>query len=252
MTSNGLDLSIVIPALNEAGKIGRDMTAAAVFLRGYGLRGEIIIVDDGSTDGTAEIARTAGLPPGVGRQVIRLEENSGKGVAVKTGILASGGEVVLYADSGTCIPYANAETVIRRIRRGDLDMGFASRRLKGTVICRNRPFRRRVISRLFHLAAVAVAGLPRWISDSQCGFKVYRGDAARALFSGLQIRGFLFELEFILKALKSGFRIEEFPVEWSCDLDTRLHAGSDARNILRELFQVRKILKDFAKEDGRF
>ena len=252
MTPDGLDLSIVIPALNEAGKIGRDMTAAAVFLRGSGLRGEIIVVDDGSADGTADVALNTGLPPGVGRRVIRLKENSGKGFAVKTGILASGGEVVLYADSGTCIPYANAETVIRRIRRGDLDMGFASRRLKGTVICRNRPFRRRVISRLFHLAAVAVAGLPRWISDSQCGFKVYRGDAARALFSGLQIRGFLFELEFILKALKSGFRIEEFPVEWSCDLDTRLHAGSDARNILRELFQVRRILKDFAKSGGRF
>jgi hypothetical protein len=150
---------------------------------------------------------------------------------------------VLYADSGTCIPYANALTVIRRIAAGELDMALASRRLKGTIIRRDRPLRRRIISRLFHRSAVMIAGLPRWITDSQCGFKVYEGKAARKLFAGLATPGFLFELEIILKALRRGYRLEEFPVEWTCDLDTRLRPVSQARGVLKELLKVRSATK---------
>src|SRR4030042_1603853 len=106
--------------------------------------------------------------------------NAGEGAAIRRGILESRGGVVLYADSGTCVPYANALPVIKKISAGGLDIGLASRRLKGTVIRRDQPLRRRAISRLFHPAAVLVAGLPRWIPDSQGGFKVYQGKAARA------------------------------------------------------------------------
>jgi hypothetical protein len=150
---------------------------------------------------------------------------------------------VLYADSGTCIPYANALPVVKKIAAGELDIALASRRLKETVILRNRPLRRRIISRLFHRFAVVIAGLPRWITDSQCGFKVYQGKAARELFAGLATPGFLFELEIILKALQRGLRIEEFPVEWTCDLDTRLKPASQAKGMLRELFKVRSLTK---------
>ena len=238
-----MEISIVIPAFNEAGKIGRDVEAASTFLRENGFGGEVIIVDDGSSDDTAGEARRTGVAPPIRKIVLRQESNSGKGAAIRRGILESRGEVVLYADSGTCVPYANALPVIKKISAGELDMGLASRRLKGTVIRRDQPLRRRVISRLFHRAAVLVAGLPRWITDSQCGFKVYQGKAARELFAGLSTPGFLFELEFILKALRRGYRLEEFPVEWTCDLDSRLKPGSQAGRVLKELFRVRSLAK---------
>jgi dolichyl-phosphate beta-glucosyltransferase len=234
-----VDISIVIPAFNEAGKIGQDVELAAAFLNENGFGGEVIIVDDGSSDDTAGEARRANVLPPIQKTVLRLESNSGKGAAVQRGILESRGEVVLYADSGTCIPYANALPVIMRIAAGELDIALASRCLKGTVIRRDRPLRRRIISRLFHRAAVIIAGLPRRITDSQCGFKVYEGKTARELFAGLAIPGFLFELEIILKALRRGYRLEEFPVEWTCDLDSRLRPSSQAGSVFRELLKVR-------------
>jgi len=243
-----MDLSVVIPAFNEEKKIGRDVEAAAVFFSQAGFSGEVIVVDDGSEDRTTETARGASINPGVVLKVIRLEKNSGKGAAVKEGVLRSTGEVVLYADSGTCIPYQNAARWIEKVGRGGLDMAMASRRLKETVICRDRPLKRRLLARLFHQAAVAVAGLPSEITDSQCGFKIYKGEMARELFSGLETSGFLFELEIILKALKKGFRLEEFPVEWTCDLDTRLRPAAHSAGVLKELLRIRSIIKRYTKE----
>ncbi len=238
-----MDVSIVIPALNEAAKIVRDVEEAAFFLKANGFLGEIIVVDDGSTDGTAGEAKRANVAPPTSRTVLRMEHNSGKGAAVRRGILESRGNVVLYADSGTCIPYANALPVIKRIADGDVDIGLASRRHPDTVIRSDRPLRRRIISRIFHLVAVRFAGMPRWITDSQCGFKVYQGTTARELFSRLVIPGFLFELEIILKALRRGLRVEEFPVEWTCDLDTRLRPSVQARSMFKELLKVRSLAK---------
>jgi len=237
------DLSIVIPAYNEAGKIGRDVSAAGVFFREAGLRGEIIVVDDGSRDDTAAEARAAAVPEQVDLRVIRLGRNAGKGSAVRTGILASGGEVVLFADSGSCVPYADALPWIRRLRDGELDLALASRRHPDTVIRRNRPWMRRMISRLFRWAAVLITGLPRRFTDSQCGFKLFRGEAARELFAEIRTTGFLFDVELLLRAVHGGYVIAEFPVRWSCDLDTRLRPRADAPGVLRDLFRVRSFTR---------
>jgi dolichyl-phosphate beta-glucosyltransferase len=237
-----MDLSIIIPAFNEALKIGDDVTAAAVFLEEHKISGEVIVVDDGSFDRTYDAVRSVKVPPSVKLTVTRLETNMGKGSAVKTGVLKSSGDIVLYADSGTCIPYRDALPSIECIRRRGLDVAMASRRLKGTVICRDRPRKRRVLAWLFRKAALLIAHLPRRITDSQCGFKIYRGDLARELYAGLETTGFLFELEIILKALKKELAVEEFPVTWTCDLDTRVRPASQAVPLLKELLAVRKIM----------
>jgi len=239
-----VDISIVIPALNEARKIRFDVEAAAGFIDKEKMKGEIIVVDDGSTDGTSEEAREASIPSSVFLRVITLEKNRGKGFAVKTGILASRGDVVLFADSGTCVPYTNALSQIEKIRAGDLDIAIASRRLKETVIKRNRSLQRRMLSWFFRQVALMLTGLPRRITDTQCGFKVYDGDIARELFKRCVTSGFMFELEVLLRALRRGYRIEEFPVEWTCDLDTRLKPADDAVGVLKELLKVRSLIKE--------
>ena len=238
-----MDISIVIPAFNEEKKIGFDVEAAAVFIDEEALLGEVIVVDDGSIDGTTEQARKAAVSPAVKRNVIRLDRNQGKGHAVRTGILASKGDVVLFADSGTCVPYSNALLPIERIRSGELDIAMASRRLKDTVIHRNRGLLRRIISWVFRQVVILLVGLPRRFTDTQCGFKIYRGYVARLLFGQCVTRGFLFEIEVLLRALRSGYRVEEFPVEWTCDLDTRLRPGNHAAGVTKELFRIRSMMK---------
>jgi dolichyl-phosphate beta-glucosyltransferase len=238
-----MDISIIIPAFDEEKKIGHDVGAAAAFIDEQSLTGEVIVVDDGSTDRTADEARNVKVPSSVEQKIISLDQNRGKGYAVKTGVLASQGDVVLFADSGSCVPYANALPQIERIRGGELDIAMASRRMKGTVIHRNRSLKRRLLSSLFRQTARVVAGVPPIFSDTQCGFKIYRGEVARELFAQCRTTGFLFELEILLRALQKGYRIAEFPIEWTCDLDTRLRPGSDAGKILKEMFRVRSILK---------
>jgi dolichyl-phosphate beta-glucosyltransferase len=239
-----MDLSIVIPAFNEACKIARDVEEAALFFEREGVSGEVIVVDDGSTDGTAAAARAAKVPCSTRLETIRLERNMGKGFALKAGVLQTSGGVVIYADSGTCVPYGDALPLIRRVRAGELDLAMASRRLKQSVIRRDRPLKRRILGQAFHMAAIAIGGLPRRITDSQCGFKVYAGEVARGLYAGLETRGFLFELEIVLKALRRGYRLEEFPVTWTFDPDTRLRPASQARAIIKELFAVRRIIRN--------
>jgi dolichyl-phosphate beta-glucosyltransferase len=238
-----VDLSIVIPAFNEAKKIGFDVEAAAAFIDEEALLGEVIVVDDGSTDKTAEEARSVEIPSAVERNVIRLEKNQGKGSAVRTGILVSRGDVVLFADSGTCVPYSNALPQVERIRAGELDIAMASRRLKETIILKDRSFLRRAISWFFRQLAIMVVGLPRRFTDTQCGFKIYKGEIARQLYAECVTTGFLFELEVLLRALRRGYRVEEFPVEWTCDLDTRLNPGSHAAGVAKELFSIRSMMK---------
>ncbi|MCK4764531.1 MAG: glycosyltransferase [Candidatus Aminicenantes bacterium] len=234
------DISIVIPAFNEAAKIGADVRAAAAFIAAQNMKGEVIVVDDGSTDATTETARNAEIPGKVKRTVIRLDQNSGKGAAVKTGVLKSKGEIVLFADSGLCVPFSDSLPILDRVRGGLCHIALASRLHKDTKIKKNRPLKRRLLSRLFHIAAVLITGLPAKIKDSQCGFKLYKGDIARELFALCGSSGYLFELEIFLRALRKGYRIEEFPIRWTCDLDTRLRPGRDACAVLKELFFLRR------------
>ncbi|MFQ6037538.1 MAG: glycosyltransferase [Candidatus Aminicenantales bacterium] len=238
-----MDISIVIPVLNEADKIARDIQAASAFIQAEGLRGEVIIVDDGSTDGTAERARATAVPSSVRLRVLPLASHQGKGAAVKKGVLASEGRVVIVADSGTCVPYRCAAGPMARIVSGTLDIAMASRRHRDTVIHRDRSVKRKIFSWLFRQASVVLAGIPRRFTDTQCGFKLYRGDAARDLFARCALRGFLFELEVLRRALMEGYRVEEFGVEWTCDLDSRLRPSRTALEAARDLIRVRMATK---------
>ena len=235
-----MDLSIIIPALNEAAKVGRDVEAAAEFLQSSGLTGEIIVVDDGSDDDTADIASAVSVPEGIDIRVIRYKERRGKGYAVRTGIRGTQGEYVMFADSGLCVPFKHALAGIDLIRSGQCGLAHASRGLRDTVIVHQKPLIRRIMSRFFRLFFIPIMGLPRTITDSQCGFKVYKGSIARDLYGDCETDGFMFDVEILLRAHRRGHEIREFPVEWTIDTDTRLKPMSEVLNSLRDLWHIRR------------
>jgi dolichyl-phosphate beta-glucosyltransferase len=237
-------LSIVIPAYNEAHKNAHDVQAASRFLVEQGLTGEIIVSDDGSGDDTAGTARACMVPPAVTLKVLGQETNRGKGAAVKAGMLASSGRYAMFADSGVCIPYEQAMRGMELLRSGQCEIAHASRKRVDSVIVNPQPLHRRMFSRAFRLAADLYLGLPYRLTDTQCGFKMYRGDVARSLYGQCETEGFLFDLEIIIRAGKAGLRVAEFPVTWSCDPDTRLRTG---RTIVRTIEELRGIKRSVAR-----
>ena len=237
-----MDLSIVIPAFEESHKIARDVTAAAQFLQTSGLRGEILVVDDGSGDNTAEAARNAPVPAGVAHRVIRNESHRGKGCGVRTGMTQTTGRYTMFADCGLCIPYDNVLAGLAMLKDGTCDLAHGSRRHIQSAILRGQPWHRRLLSRAFKTTVRTMLGVPRDLTDTQCGFKVYRGDAARELYGQCVTDGFLFDIEIILRAVKKGYRIGEFPVQWVCDPDSRLSVTRTPWPVLAELLALRRAM----------
>jgi dolichyl-phosphate beta-glucosyltransferase len=238
-----MDLSIVIPAFEEGKKIARDVKAAAEFLQANSLTGEIIVVDDGSEDDTAQKAVQVKVASEIGHHVIRYEEHSGKGCAVRTGIKATKGQYVMFADCGLCIPYGNALQGLELLQAGQCDIAHGSRRMIESDILRDQPWHRRLFSRMFKATVRLLLGVPRRLTDTQCGFKMYRGDVARELYGACVTDGFMFDIEVILRAIRRGKHIEEFPVEWACDPDSRLSVTRTPWPVLAELRDLRRAMK---------
>jgi len=239
-----MDLSIIIPAYNEGDKVGHDVEAAADFLHREGMTGEILVVDDGSDDGTAEAAGSVSVPGDVTRKVLRYTSNRGKGCAVRTGMLESTGECAMFADVGLCVPFENALRGLEPIRNGQCEIAHGSRKLPESVLVRRQHPWRRFCSWAFRKVAGLMADIPRNLSDTQCGFKIYRGDVARKLYGACRSDGFMFDIEVLLRALRAGYRIIEFPVEWRCDYDSRLHPTRNGAGAFSELRRIKRRLKD--------
>ncbi|MFC1732534.1 glycosyltransferase [candidate division KSB1 bacterium] len=237
-----MDVSVIIPVFNESEKIARDIHAAAEFLVKNGLPGEIIVVDDGSTDTTCETAKAVEISTEVSLNVIRYERHRGKGCAVRTGMLAAKGDYTVFADSGLCVPYDYALAGLKLIERGECDIAHGSRKLKDSAILRRHPLHRQLIPKVFRQIFIRYLGVPAELSDTQCGFKIYRGDAARKLYRQCVTDGFLFDVEIIIRAGKRGYRIKEFPVEWTADLDSRLSVLRHSAGVLRELMAIKRLM----------
>jgi len=239
-----MDLSIVIPALDESKKIGRDLEAAAAFLESHRLAGEIIVVDDGSKDNTAEVAKNAlaDPPAGIEVKVEHYTHHRGKGYAIRTGIKQTSGEYVMFADSGCCVPYEDVLRGLQLLKSGACDIAHGSRKMRGCHIERTQSLYRRICSKMFHWFVIHYMKVPSEFTDTQCGFKIYKGDVARHLYGECIIDGFMFDVEIILRAQKEGYRIKEFPIDWRCDRDSRLSPTRSSWRVLSELITLRRTL----------
>jgi dolichyl-phosphate beta-glucosyltransferase len=235
-----MDLSIVIPAYNERTKIRHDILDAADFVRREYLEAEILVADDGSSDGTVEEARRTAVTGPADLRVIPCNEHKGKGCAVRAGIAASRGEVILCVDSGRCVPFSAALPAMGWIRDSSCQVAIGSRRLPESRIVRGQPWHRRISSRALHRMLVLNFPELRDVPDTQCGFKVYSGPVGRELFRESIIDGFLFDVEILVRAMRKGYTVRQFPIEWTCDPDSRLSPGRSIGPVLAELARIRR------------
>lgn len=238
-----MELSIIIPAFNEARKIGRDIEAAGQFLAKEKITGEIIVVDDGSADGTAAAAgkvQTAGQTPVV---ILSLAQHRGKGFAVRSGVAQAEGEFIMFADSGLCVPFQYAVTGLDLIKRGECHIAHGSRKLPESIIRNPQSFSRRVSAKFFRCLMIHWLKISTDLTDTQCGFKIYRGEIARKLYGQCESDGFMFDVEIILRALRSGYRIKEFPIQWTADRDSRLSLAKSPWGMMKELLRIKRKLK---------
>jgi dolichyl-phosphate beta-glucosyltransferase len=234
-----LDLTIIIPAFNDGHKFTADVEAADGFLQEESLAGEIVLVDDGSTDDTVERAQAlASRYPRL--RLVTYAQNRGKGYALGRGVESARGRIIMFADAGMCVPYDVARIALTMLSLDMCDIAIGSRRMRGSVK-KEQPLYRRIGAR-GHAALVHMLGVPRYISDTQCGFKFYRAAVAKRLFGALITDGFMFDVEIILRAIKDGYRILEFPVLWSNDPDTRFKPFPGSLRVLRDLALMRLAL----------
>jgi dolichyl-phosphate beta-glucosyltransferase len=209
-------LSVVIPAYNEAARLPASLRRLREYLEAGDGSHEIVVVDDGSTDGTAERAREVGGPDVV---VVCNERNRGKGFSVRRGMLMARGERRLMTDADLSTPIEELPRLMARLDAGD-DVAIASRALAGARIEVHQPWLRENAGRLFNFLVRALA-LPG-LKDTQCGFKLWTAEAAREAFSRARLDGFSFDVEVLFIASRRGRRIAEVPVVWRNDAATRV------------------------------
>jgi dolichyl-phosphate beta-glucosyltransferase len=230
-------LSIVIPAYNEEKRIGPSLEKILGYLKTKPFVSEVIVVDDGSRDKTTEVAAAA-LEGRVPFRIVRLDANHGKGYAVKAGVLASAGQVILFTDADLSTPIEELDKFLSRLGEG-YDVVIGSRAIPGCDIrvrqARPRQAMGKSFNRLVRLSVMK--GCP----DTQCGFKVFRRKAALDLFSRLKTAGFAFDVELLVLAKKLGYRVAEVPVVWCDSRPSRVRMVRGSWQMLKELLRIRRV-----------
>jgi dolichyl-phosphate beta-glucosyltransferase len=211
-------LSVVIPAYNEALRLPATLARVREHLAARGVAHEILVIDDGSSDGTADVARAAGEAV----RVLRHTPNRGKGYAVRRGMLAATGERRLMTDADLSTPIEELARLEAEIDRG-IDVAIGSRAVTGARIEVHQPAYREAMGRFFNVLVQALL-LPG-LADTQCGFKLFTAAAAEKAFGACRLDGFSFDVEALYVARRRGLRIAEVPVVWRNDAATRVGLG---------------------------
>jgi dolichyl-phosphate beta-glucosyltransferase len=231
--------SLVVPAFDEASRIERAVSEVAAWRRSNpgGWDWEVILVDDGSRDGTADIARRAAKAAELPVTVLTHPKNLGKGAAIRTGVLASTGDPVLVSDTDLSTPLAEWVKLAERLPTHPVTIG--SRAVDEELVRKRQPFYRVFMGKTFN-AFVRLVAVPG-IHDTQCGFKLFRGDVARDLFSRAKIDRFAYDVEILYLARRQGLAIAEVPVLWFNSPESKVAVVRDSLRMLRDLVRIRWI-----------
>jgi len=238
-----MELSIIIPAYNEAHRLPGNLPKLLAYLDGLALADgfEVLVVVERSGDDTVERCRAiAAHRPEL--QVIANEVKRGKGYAVRVGMLRGSGDIAFFMDADLSTPLESIATFLAQFRaHPETDVLIGNRRHPQSVIGVRQGFARRKLSDAFNLVVQALI-LPG-CADTQCGFKAFRKEAAREIFSRQHLDGFSFDLETLLLAQRLGFKIEDLPVDWCDEPASTLRPMRDGLKMLRDIFVVRSLVR---------
>jgi dolichyl-phosphate beta-glucosyltransferase len=230
------ETTIVIAAYNEEKRLAHSLRQIQAYQSAKGRPAEIIVVDDGSTDNTALLVLILSLEV-QGLRLISYPENRGKGYALRTGVLASRRSLVLLADADFSTPIEELETLRPHIAPHAHQVAIGSRALALSEIARAQPIWRRGMGRMFNriVRLLVIDGF----HDTQCGFKLFTGEAARALFAAARIDRFAYDVEILALARKKGYRIAEVPIKWTDCSGSKVRPIQDSLQMLADLVKIR-------------
>lgn len=224
-------LSVIIPAHNEENRLPKALEQALEFLNNQAFTSEVIVVENGSTDGTLAIAQKYADEH---KEVRVIQSERGKGAAVKLGMLEAKGEYRFMCDADLSMPVEEIEKFIPPALE-DCEIAIASREAKGAVRY-NEPSYRHLGGRGVNLMIQALI-LPG-LNDTQCGFKCFRADVAEKLFNLQTLHGWSFDVELLYLARRYGYGIHEVPIHWHHDTDTKVRALPDAIIMIQDIFRI--------------
>jgi dolichyl-phosphate beta-glucosyltransferase len=236
MNSPLLDLSIIIPAYNEERRLPKTLDRIGAYLNARSWRSEIIVVDDSSSDATANlVASYRDKYPSL--RLVSNDRNRGKGFSVRHGILEARGEIVLFTDADLSTPIEEADKLLVALRDNHFDAAIGSRAMDRGLIELHQSFFREKAGVMFNLLVRLIIGIR--FSDTQCGFKAFRRERTGIIFKHQRIERFGFDPEILFLAKRYGLRVAEIPVRWSHDSGTKVHVIADGIRMAFELFVVR-------------
>ena len=235
-----MDLSLVIPCFNEAHRIESSLAQVLAHLDGLakdspGLSFEVVVVDDGSTDGTADRVSAVAERRSEVRLVTR-PKNAGKGAAVRQGVLASVGDIVVFLDADLAVDVSHVDHVLPALRNG-VDVAVGCRHIEGAAIEKPQGVLRRTLGKSYLAFARTLLGIP--VSDVTCGFKGFRRAVALQLFEGARCRRWGFDAEILHLASRERYEVLEVPVTWRDGEGSRVRLSFDVMRSLSELLAVR-------------
>lgn len=228
-------LSVVIPAYNEEARLPGTLDKIISYLDNLGCSYEILIVNDGSSDGTSELCRRF-ISNQENARALHHNRNLGKGAAVRTGVMDAQGRYILVCDADLSTPIDEYEGFQRRLNE-DADIVIASRGLGESTIVKHQPIYREMAGKTFNLFVRMVA--VRGIHDTQCGFKLFVREVAHDIFSRCSISGFGFDMEVLHVAQRLGYRIVELPVHWHHVPGSKVRLFRDGLSMVADLAYIR-------------
>ena len=238
-------ISIIIAAFNEEKRIIPSLLKIKEYINKQNIPYEIIVVDDGSTDSTYAVV-TDLIKDIPYLKVIHYSPNKGKGHALRTGVLASKGEIILLSDADLSTPIEELSKLLPLIYNHKCDIAIGSRALALSEIVKKQPWWRQSMGKFFNkLVKVLVI---EDFKDTQCGFKVFRGDIARSLFKEAQIDRFAYDVEILAIGKKKGCKIVESPVRWINSPESKVNPVKDSLQMFGDLLKIRMTIGKAGKK----
>ncbi len=226
-------LSVIIPAYNEEERLGSRLESVLLYLHKNYPGFELIIVDDGSTDNMTKAVRKI-IAKDKFAKLISYFPNMGKGYAVRTGVLASTGDTVLFMDADLSTPLEEIPKILKMLKQADIVIGSRGKS--------DAPMTRQIASHIFDQIKYMMVGLRRF-QDTQCGFKAFEGGIARKLFAKSKVDRFMFDVEILYLAEKLKLNIIELHVKWSDVPDSKVRFWEGVKNMFRDLWRIRQLHK---------